>query len=129
MLPSDLNKLVEFLDNHVYYDKEHLGKLLYLMEDDSTRSHLLLSIMKLSKITSDVRKLSVEVGSFMSTNAEQYLEEKIIITAYYRDHVHHYVVGNCIRKLREKSKNDTIVFKEQYQSPVVNDKTKIEVKN
>ena len=61
MLPSDLNKLVEFLDNHVYYDKEHLGKLLYLMEDDSTRSHLLVSIMKLSKITSDVRKLCADI--------------------------------------------------------------------
>lgn len=118
MLPSDLNKLVGYLEENTSIDKQHIGKLLYLIEDNNVRSRLLIAISKIRHATKNNRKPCLHIAEYISTDAEHYLEEKLVITAYYTDHVQHYILGNLIDQLRSKSGYDCIVFEQQYQPPM-----------
>lgn len=112
MLPSDLNKFKEYMDTSTTYDYEDIGRILNLLTDNKTRSEFYLAIAQLGHLTT--RKPTVEVKEYITTEAK-YVEEKILITSYYENHVQHYALGNCIQRL--KSGSEVLVFSEEYQPP------------
>lgn len=115
MLPSDLNKFKEYLDSRTNYNYEDMGKLLNILNDNSTRSSFVISLTKLGYITKD-NKPTVEVKECI-TPKSKYIEEKIIITSYYEDHVQHNLLGNCINKLKKNNNTDLLVFTDEYKPP------------
>ena len=115
MLPSDLNKFKEYLHSTCTFNEEQLAELLLLLDNDKTRSYFLLSISKMGKLSKPV-KPTVEVKEYLTTTA-RFIEKKIVITSYYTDHLHHYLLGNAINKLKKKLGTDSIIFHEEYHSP------------
>lgn len=115
MLPSDLNKFKDYLDNNTTYNYEDMGKILNILSDDNTRSQFYIAISKINQITYE-NNPQVEVKEYLTTSAK-YIEEKIVITGYYENHVQHYALGNCIQKLKQKDMKNKFIFIEEYHVP------------
>lgn len=122
MLPSNLNKFKEYLDNNTSYNYEDMGKILNILSDDNTRSQFYIAVSKVKQITNDYQP-QVEVKEYITTSSI-YIEEKIVITGYYENHVQHYLLGKCMQKLKQKDKKDTFVFREEYRIPTGNENSR-----